>query len=74
VRPVQISDTRRTNFRIDDRGSAPAEINRRETESLVHRHDKIAGAQNASAVSESPVKNLSQSDADIFHCVVLIHV
>jgi hypothetical protein len=71
---LQISDTRRTNFGIDNRRSAPTEINRGKTERFVHRHDKVTGAQNTAAISESLVKDLAQSDADVFHRVVLIHI
>ena len=71
---LQIADTRRAYFGIDNRRSATAEINGGQAECFVHGHDKVTRAQNAATISERPVKDLAQSDADVFHCVVLIHI
>ena len=55
-------------------GRASAEIDRGDPQGLVHRHQKISGAQNAALVAQGSIEGLAQSDADIFDGVVLIDV
>src|ERR1700674_573951 len=70
---LQISHSRRTDFGIDHRRRAPPEIDGGETESFIHGHDEVAGAQNSAAISQRAVEDLSQSNADVFDRVVVVH-
>src|ERR1700680_1320453 len=69
-----ISHSRRADFGIDHRRRASSEIDGGETESFIHGHDKVAGAQNSAAISQRAVEDLAQSNADVFYRVVLVHV
>ena len=71
---LQISHSRRTDSGIDHRRRASSEIDGGETESFIHGHDKVAGAQNSAAISQRAVEDLAQSNADVFDRVVLVHV
>ena len=51
-----------------------AEIDRRDGERLVHRHDEVAGAVDALAVAERLQHRLAERDADVLDGVVLIDV
>src|ERR1700674_3439302 len=71
---LQISHSRRTDFGIDHRRRASPKIDGGETEGFIHGHDKVAGAQNSAAISQRAIEDLAQSNADVFYCVVLVHV
>src|ERR1700676_5473102 len=49
---LQISHTRSADFCIDYRGGASAKVDGRQTESFVHWHNEITGAQNTPAISQ----------------------
>ena len=53
---------------------APAEIDRRDGESLVHRHDEVAGAVDAAPVAERGRDRFAERDPEVFDGVVLIDV
>src|SRR6266568_7667766 len=53
---------------------APAQINRGNTERLIHRHQEIPGSQNPFLVADCLIERLAQSDPHILNRVVLIYV
>ena len=69
------SPTIRTRtFVVDHVGGAPAQVDRSGGQRLIHRHQKIAGAQNPFLIAQRLRKCLSQSDTDVLHRVVLIDI
>jgi hypothetical protein len=71
---LQIADARGADFCLNYGDCAAAEVDRCETESFIHGHEKIAGAQNAAPIAQCPVERLAQTDADIFDGVMLINI
>jgi hypothetical protein len=71
---LQIAHQSLPHLGIDHSRGAPAEINRRQPQGFIHRHDKVSGAQNSPLRSQRLVKSLAEHDADVFHGVVLIDV
>src|SRR4030095_10836581 len=71
---LQIAHQTGFDFGINDRRSSPGEIHCRQPQSLIHRHDKISRAQNTFLVSQCMSKCLSEHDAHIFDCVVLVDI
>src|SRR5271169_6724016 len=71
---LKITNTPGADLRLNHRHCASAEIHCRETESLIHGHQEISGAQNAATVAESAVKGLAQTDSNIFDGMVLVDV
>jgi len=55
-------------------GGATPKIDRGNCQCFVHRHHKITGAHDATLVSQSAGKRLAQSDAYVFHGVMLVNV
>ena len=69
------SPTRRTCTLVSiTAGGASAEVDGGDAESFVHRHEEVAGAQDAALVAECLVEGLAERDADIFDGVVLIDI
>jgi len=71
---LKIAHHRNIHLFVDYVGDATRQINRRNRESLIHRHHEISRSQNSFLVSESLGKGLAKSDADIFNRVVLVDV
>ena len=71
---LQIADQPRAHFGVHRECSAPAQIDRRNSQRLVHRHDEISRAQNAAFVAQRAIECLAQRDAHIFHRVMLIDI
>ncbi len=71
---LKITDEAGVNFGVDDRCGASAEVDSGDSQRLVHRHDEIAGPQNATFRAEGLSKGLAERDSDIFDCVVLVDV
>ncbi len=71
---LQIADPRRSNLSLDHGYRAAAKVHCRQSESLVHGHQKIPGSPDAAPVAKSAVERLTQRDPHIFHRVVLIHI
>ena len=53
---------------------ASAEVDRYDTESLIHRHHEIAGSQNASFAAQRLRECFAQGNASVFHRMVLIDI
>jgi hypothetical protein len=60
--------------RIENQVIAARKINRRRTQRLFHRQCEVAVPSNASFVTQSLLYGLAETDAYIFHRVVLINV
>jgi hypothetical protein len=71
---LQVADQARADFGFDGKGRASAQVHGRNRESLVHRHEEVTCAQNAAFVAEGSIECLAERDANIFDCVVLIHI
>ena len=71
---LQIADALDVQRQVDDRVRASAEIDGRDGERFVHRHDEVAGAVDAAARAERLRDGLAQRDAEIFDRVMLIDV
>ena len=71
---LQIADEARAHFCVHSEVRPAAQVNGRDGEGLVHGHDEIAGAQDATLVAERAVKGLAERDADVFNGVVLIDI
>src|SRR5258708_756897 len=71
---LQIANTQSADLGINYRRGASSEIHRGQTERFVHWHDKITGAQNAAAIAQSTIKNLTQRDPNILNRVMLINI
>ena len=71
---LQIAHQPRLHLGVDHRRGASGKIHRRQTQSLIHRHHEISGAQNASLVAQGLGESLPQHDANIFDGVVLIDI
>jgi hypothetical protein len=71
---LEAADASRREFRFHYAKGASTEIDGRGSQSFVHGHQKITGAENAAPVSESSVDGFPESDADIFDGVMLIDV
>jgi hypothetical protein len=71
---LQIANAQSADLGINNRRGASSEIHRSQTERFVHGHDKITGAQNAAAIAQSTIKNLTQRDPNILNGVMLIHI
>src|SRR5580692_8500199 len=71
---LQIPHARSTDFRLHDRHCTTAEINGGESEGLVHGHQEVARSKDAAPVAQCAVKDLAESNAYIFHSVMLVHV
>ena len=71
---LQVADQPHLHLEIDDGVRPAAEIDRRDGERLVHRHDEVAGAVDALAVAERLRHRLAERDAEILDRVVLVDV
>src|SRR5512146_2520311 len=71
---LQIAREARAHLGIDGVRGAAAEIDGGYRERFVHRHDEVAGAQNAALVAQGPIERLSQGNADVLDRVVLVDV
>src|SRR5450631_4227841 len=71
---LQVTDEPGTHLGIDGKGCAPAEVDGSNRQSLIHRHEKVSGAENAALIAEGPIKGLAECNADVFDGVVLIHI
>jgi len=71
---LKISNARCADFRIDDRSGASTEIHGGQTESFIHGHDKVAGTENAAAVSQGAIEDFAQSDSNVFDSMMLIDI
>ena len=71
---LQIADARDLHLQIDDGVRPAAEIDGRDRQRLVHRHDEVAGAVDAAAVAERLRDRLAERDAEILDRVMLIDV
>ena len=71
---LQIAHQPRAHLGVHREGRAPAQVHGGNGERLIHRHHKVAGAQNAALVAERLIKRLAQRNAHVFHRVVLIHI
>src|SRR5579863_650586 len=71
---LQIADLPVAHLRVNDRRGATSKINRGERKRFIHRHQKVAGAQNASFSAERQAEGFTQRDPDILDGVVLIYV
>ena len=71
---LEIADAADLELQVDDGMDAAAEIDRRDAERLVHRHDEVAGAVDAAAVAERLRDRFAERDADVFDGVMLIDV
>ena len=71
---LQIADAADLEPQIDDRVDAPAQIDRRHRQRLVHRHHEVSGAVDAAAVAERRRHRLAERDADVLDGVMLIDV
>ena len=71
---LQIADQPRAYLGVHGEGRAPAQVNSRNRQRLIHRHEKVTGAQDAALVAQRAVKALAQRDAHIFDRVVLIDI
>lgn len=71
---LKITDAWRIYFCVDYAMRASAEIDGSDSESLVHGHDEIAGAEDALFVAERFKDGFAQCDANVFDGVVLIDV
>ena len=59
---------------IDDIGNTAREIDSRNRERLIHRHDEVACAENALLVAKRFRKGFTQRNANVFDGVMLIDV
>ena len=71
---LKISNQPGAYLRLYNGRGSSAQINSRQAERLVHRHEKVTGAQYAFAISQRLIESLAQSDADILDAVVLIDI
>ena len=71
---LKIAHQPRAYFGVDGKGRAPAQIDGRNRQRLIHRHYEVAGAQNAALVAQRAIKRLAQRDTDVFNRVVLIDI
>ena len=71
---LEIAYMRCRDFEIAHAIRAAGKIERRGRETIVHRHQKIAGAQNPALRSERLFHGLAERDSHVFNGVVLIHV
>jgi len=69
---LKAANQARGEFRFDDTKRAAAEVNRGGGKSLIHGHQKIAGAENAFAIPEGGVDCFTESNTDVFDGVMLI--
>src|SRR6185436_17712073 len=71
---LEIADLDDLDLQVDGRVRAPAEIDRRDRERLVHRHDEVAGAIDPAPVAERLRHRFAERDAEILDRVVLVDV
>ncbi len=71
---LQVADAPDLHLQVDDRVRPSSEIDRRDRERLVHRHDEIAGAVDPAAVAERLGDRFAERDADVLDRMVLIDV
>jgi hypothetical protein len=71
---LQIAYETRTNFRVNDNGSASAEVDGSNAERFVHGHEEVACSIDSLLVPERAIKSLAEGNADVFDGVVLIDV
>jgi hypothetical protein len=71
---LQVTDKARANPCVHDECRPATEVDGGDGEGFVHGHYEVAGAQNAPLVAESAIESLAESNADIFHGVVLIDI
>jgi hypothetical protein len=71
---LQIADACHPGPQIDDGVRASAEVDGRDRERFIHRHDEIAGAIDAAPVAERLRDGLAERDPEILHGVMLVDV
>ena len=64
----------RRHLEIDDRVRPAAEVDGRDGQRLVHRHDEVAGAVDAASVAERLGHRLAERDAEVLDGVMLVDV
>jgi hypothetical protein len=71
---LEVAYFRGGNLPVADAENAAGKIEGGSGEAIVHRHEEIAGAQNAAFGAEGLLDGFAQSYADVFDGVVLIDV
>src|SRR5271155_3517070 len=71
---LQIADQARLHFCVDHRCDAAAQVDGRDAERFIHRHQKISGSHDALLIAEGAVEGLAERNAYVLDCVVLVHV
>src|SRR6476646_5907994 len=71
---LKIADKFRGDLSVADAVGTSAEVDRGGCESFVHGHQEIARAKDAAFVAQSLHDGFAQSDAGVFHGVVLVDV
>ena len=71
---LEIAHAANAELEIDDGVRASSQVDRRDCQRLVHRHDEVAGPVDAPAVAHRLRDGFTQRDAEILDGVVLIDV
>src|SRR5215470_20408592 len=71
---LQVSYQPDADLRVGHRLGASGKIDCHDSQSFIHWHYEISGAQNAPFGPQCLRKSLAKSNADVFHRVVLINI
>src|SRR5262249_7559149 len=71
---LQIANQSHAHPSLDDRSRAAAEIDRCQSQGLIHGHKKVTGAHDSPFIAQRVAKGFAQCDADVLYGVVLIDV
>src|SRR6266508_1245769 len=71
---VEVRNPRPPERHIEDQVWPTRDVHRRMHERLVHRQEGVSIASDAPLVAHRLLEGLAQADADVFHCVVQVHL